>query len=182
MLDLNFKPFPYLTTDRLVLRPLNIEDANEVFLLRSNDSVNKYLGRNKVSVIDEAINFIEKISNAIAKNESLYWAITTKGNNFLIGTICLFSIDIIKDRAEIGYELMPEFQGKGYMQESISAVIRFAFDTLKIKTITATLTPDNSKSISILKRNNFKSDSNYTYASKKEMENLCCFYLELPHQ
>jgi ribosomal-protein-alanine N-acetyltransferase len=182
MLDLNFTPFPDLTTDRLVLRQLNIDDANEIYLLRSDESVNKYLDRDKATVIDDAINFIEKIKNAVAKNESLYWAITIKDNNSLIGTICLFSMDIKKDRAEIGYELIPKFQGKGFMQESISAVIKFAFDTLRIKTITAALTADNSKSVTILERNNFKLDRNFTYASKEELENLSCFYLEQPNQ
>ncbi len=178
MLDLNFTPFPNLRTDRLVLRQLNSDDANEIYLLRSDKSVNKYLNREKATVIDDATNFINKIKTSVAKNESLYWAIDIKGTNSLIGTICLFSIDIEKDRAEIGYELIPKFQGKGFMQESISTVIKFAFDNLRIKTITAALTADNSKSVAILERNNFKLDRNFTYASKEELENLTCFYLE----
>ncbi len=178
MLNLNFTPFPNLITDRLVLRQLNIDDANEIYLLRSNESVNKYLGRDKAAVIDDATNFINKITNAVANNESLYWAITIKGNNSLIGTICLFSIDIEKDRAEIGYELIPKFQGKGFMQESISTVVKFAFDNLRIKTITATPTADNSESVTVLERNNFKLDSNFIYASKEELGNLTCFYLQ----
>ncbi len=182
MLDLNFTPFPNLTTDRLVLRQLNSDDATEIYLLRSDESVNKYLDRDKATVIDDATNFINKIKNAVAKNESLYWAITIKGNNSLIGTICLFSMDIEKDRAEIGYELMPKFQGKGFMQESISTVIKFAFDNLRIKTITATPTADNSKSVTVLERNNFKLDRNFTYASEEELENLTCYYLEQSNQ
>ncbi|MEO7293048.1 MAG: GNAT family N-acetyltransferase, partial [Ginsengibacter sp.] len=114
--------------------------------------------------------------------ESLYWAITIKGNNSLIGTICLFSIDIEKDRAEIGYELIPKFQGYGFMQESISTVIKFVFENLRFKTITAALTADNSKSVIILERNNFKLDRNFTYASKEELGNLTCFYLEQSNQ
>lgn len=182
MIDLNFTTFPNLTTDRLVLRQLHIDDANEIYLLRSDASVNKYLDREKATVIDDATNFINRIKNAVAKNESLYWAITIKGNNSLIGTICLFSMDIEKDRAEIGYELIPKFQGKGFMQESISTVIKFAFDDLRIKTITAALNADNSKSVTILERNYFKLDSNFNYASKEELENLTCFYLEQSNQ
>ena len=182
MLDLNFTPFPNLTTDRLVLRQLLIDDANEIYLLRSDESVNKYLDRNKATVIDDATNFINKIKNAVAKNESLYWAITIKGNSSLIGTICLFSMDIEKDSAEIGYELIPKFQGKGFMQESISTIIRFALDDLRIKTITATLSADNLKSVTVLERNNFKLDRNFTYATKEELENLTCFYLEQSNQ
>lgn len=182
MLDLNFTPFPNLTTDRLVLRQLNSDDANEIYLLRSDESVNKYLDRDKATVIDDAANFINKIKTSVANNESLYWAITIKGNSSLIGTICLFNIDIEKDIAEIGYELIPKFQGKGFMQESISTIIKFAFDNLRIKTITAALAADNCKSVTILERNNFKIDRNFTYASKEELENLTCFYLEQSNQ
>ena len=182
MLDLNFTPFPNLTTDRLVLRQLLIDDANEIYLLRSDESVNKYLDRDKATVIDDATNFINKIKNAVAKNESLYWAITIKGNSSLIGTICLFSMDIEKDSAEIGYELIPKFQGKGFMQESISTIIKFAFDDLRIKIITAALSADNLKSVTVLERNNFKLDRNFTYATKEELENLTCFYLEQSNQ
>ena len=171
MLKLNFTPFPNLATERLVLRELNVDDANEIYLLRSDESVNKYLDRDRATGINDATNFITKIKNAIEKNESLYWAITVKGNSTLIGTICLFSIDIEKERTEIGYELIPEFQGKGFMQESISAIIKFAFHDLKIKTITAALSAHNLKSIAILERNNFKLDRNFTYASKEELEN-----------
>ncbi|MDQ2721182.1 MAG: GNAT family N-acetyltransferase [Bacteroidota bacterium] len=182
MLDLNFTPFPNLATDRLVLRQLTSDDANEIYLLRSDESVNKYLDRDKATVIDDATNFINKIRTSVANNESLYWAISIKGNNSLIGTICLFSIDIEKDIAEIGYELIPKFQGKGFMQESISTVIKFAFDNLRIKTITAALTADNCKSVTILERNNFKIDRNFTYVSKEELKNLTCFYLEQSNQ
>ncbi len=77
---------------------------------------------------------------------------------------------------------MPKFQGKGFMQESISTVIKFAFDNLRIKTITATPTADNSKSVTVLERNNFKLDRNFIYASEEELENLTCYYLEQSNQ
>jgi ribosomal-protein-alanine N-acetyltransferase len=39
MLRINFTPFPVLKTERLFLRQLQTEDANEIFLLRSDDTV-----------------------------------------------------------------------------------------------------------------------------------------------
>ena len=175
-----FTPFPILKTDRLILRQLVNTDDNEIFALRSDDNVNRYLDRDPSKSIEDAKSFIQTITENVKKNDSIYWAISLSGK--LIGTICLFSMDIEKDRAEIGYELIPKFQGKGFMQESISIVIKFAFDNLRIKTITAALTADNSKSVIILERNNFKLDRNFTYASKEELENLTCFYLEQSNQ
>src|SRR5437868_13096004 len=119
MLNLNFTPFPNLITERLFLRQLKIEDANEIFTLRSSDEVNRFLDRPKATTIDEARQFINKINDGINKNESVYWAITFKNDSKLIGTICYWNISKENDRAEIGYELQPRYQGKGIMQEAI---------------------------------------------------------------
>ena len=178
MLDLNFTPFPYLTTDRLILRPLKIEDTNEIMFLRSDERVNKFLDRQKARIIDDATNFIRKIEKGIVNNEWIYLAITIKNIDTLIGTICLFNIDVQKDTAEIGYELNPDFHGKGIMQEAISTVIKFGFDSLKIKITTAFSSADNEKSIKLLERNNFNFDIDFAFSKKEELNNFSCYYLE----
>lgn len=178
MLDLNFTPFPNLTTVRLILRPLKIEDTNEIMFLRSDEKVNKFLDRQKARIIDDATNFIRKIEKGIVNNEWIYWAITIKNNDTLIGTICLFNIDVLNNKVEIGYELNPNFHGKGIMQEAISTVIKFGFDNLRIKNITAFPSADNVKSIKLLERNNFKFDIDFAFATKEELNNLSCYYLE----
>ena len=179
MLNINFTPFPNLTTERLALRQLNIEDANELSLLRSDERVNEFIDRSPSTNIEEAKKFIEKINNGIAANESVYWAIALKDGPSLIGTICFWNISIKDDIAEIGYELKPEFQGKGIMQEAISKVIAFGFDEIKFKVITALPKEGNKKSIQLLLKNNFQLDANHKFVSKKEAEEegLLVYYL-----
>jgi [ribosomal protein S5]-alanine N-acetyltransferase len=53
MLNRTFTPFPILTTERLTLRQPVINDENEIFILRSDGEINKYLGRQKSNTIDE---------------------------------------------------------------------------------------------------------------------------------
>jgi [ribosomal protein S5]-alanine N-acetyltransferase len=158
MLNANFTPFPNLVTERLILRQLEIEDADEIFALRSSDDVNRFLDRPKAITIDEAKQFIYKINNGINKNEGLYWAITLKNEHKLIGTICYWNISKENDRAEVGYELHPYYQGKGIMQEAILKIIDFGFEQMKLKTITAVPSGDNYKSRKLLEKNNFKID------------------------
>src|SRR5688500_12404638 len=105
---INFIPFPNLTTERLILRQLEIQDENEVFALRSDKRVNEFLARPKPEVVEDARKFIEKINDQIAKNAGIYWAITLKNDNKLIGTICYWNIVKEHSRAEIGYELHPD--------------------------------------------------------------------------
>lgn len=91
MREINFTPFPVLKTERLTLRQLVSSDDKEIFALRSNDNINKFLHRKPAESITDAENFIQIITENIQKNDSIYWAITLNGSDKLIGTICLFN-------------------------------------------------------------------------------------------
>ena len=61
---INFTPFPGLTTERLNLRQMKIQDENEIFALRSDERVQEFLDRPKAKIIDDARKFIEKINES----------------------------------------------------------------------------------------------------------------------
>ena len=155
MIDVSFTPFPFLTTENYALRNLMPEDAQEIFALRSSDEINKYLDRPKANTLDDARNFITKIINGIAKNESIFWVVTPKGESKFLGSICLWKISREEAKAEIGFELLPENHGKGIMQEVIPRIIQFGFEEMKLQTIEAELSPRNLKSVRLLEKNNF---------------------------
>lgn len=90
MMDRNFIPFPILTTERLTLTQLSIEDKQNIFALRSDKEINKYLDREPSKTIDDAINFIHKINDNIKNNNSIYWKISLTSTKTFVGTICLF--------------------------------------------------------------------------------------------
>ena len=72
-----------------------------------------------------------------------------------MGTICLWNFSDKENKSEIGYELLPQFQGKGIMQEAFLAVLKFAFEVLQLNMIEAWTVAQNENSIKILKRNHF---------------------------
>jgi len=142
----NLKTFPILTTERLILRQLADSDVKEIFLLRSDALLNKYLDRQPSKTLEDALEFIRKI-----KNDSLsYWAVAQKGNDKLIGIICLCEVSEEKARCEIGYELLTEYQGKGIMREAAKRIIDYSVQTLGVKTIEAYTHKDNQASIHLL--------------------------------
>lgn len=159
MSDRNFKPFPVLQTERLTLRQLVSSDANEIFALRSNENVNKYLDRKRSQSIDDAKAFIQAITKNIDRNDSIYWAITLNGTDKLIGTICLFDFSHNNLKAEIGYELLPDFQGRGIMQEATSKVIDFGIQHIGLNSIEASTHFENQSSTRLLEKFNFKKHS-----------------------
>jgi len=110
MTNINFKPFPVLTTESLTLRQPSIDDQRDVLALRSDPEINKYLGRQPSKTIEDAINFIKKVNENIDKNNSIYWVITFTKTKEFVGTICLFDFSNENSSFEIGYELMTKFK------------------------------------------------------------------------
>ena len=155
MLNLNFNPFPTLTTERLHLREVVIDDKEEIFFLRSDAEVLKYLDKDPSPSIDEAVEHIQKIANLIKTNESILWGITLKDNPKVIGTICYWRMMKEHFRAELGYALHPNYHGKGIMQEAMKAVLDYGFKEMKLHSIEAKVNVENEASIKILERNNF---------------------------
>ena len=152
MVQGNLKTLPKLTTEKLILRELSDSDVQEIFLLRSDSLINKYLDRKPCKTLEDAFGFIKNIKN----NSFSYWAITQKGNDRLVGTICLFNISNEEKKCEIGYELLTEYQGKGIMREAAKKIIEFSIKTLGLKTIDAYTHKDNESSTNLLKELQFK--------------------------
>lgn len=173
---ISFSPFPVLITDRLILRRLRMTDAPGIMRIRSDKRVNEFLDRPVSIDIGQAKKFVEKIEESISGNKSMYWAITLKDTDTLIGTICFWNFVVEKRQGEIGYELHPDFQGKGFMQEAFTAVINFGFTTLKLKTIIGMTKIGNLRSEKLLIRNGFQMDENYEFISKGDAGDLFVYY------
>ena len=73
----------------------------------------------------------------------------------LIGTICLFDFSDDNLKSEIGYELLPEFQGKGIMQEATLKVMDFGIQRIGLNLIKAYTHSENQSSTRLLEKFNF---------------------------
>lgn len=155
MLHTDFYPFPTITTSRLLLRELLPADDTAIRDLRSNPDVNTFLGRPPAIDLETARQFITSTNNRFANAEGLYWVITALPSPQLIGTICLWNYQPQDGSVEIGYELLPAFQGKGYMQEAITAVLTFAFDRMHAALVKAMVVEANLRSIKSLQKQGF---------------------------
>ncbi len=155
MLDCTFNPFPLMSTKRFDLRQITLADDNEIFALRSDEKVIQYLDRPPVETIEEVHKFIKKILTGIEKDEWVHWVITEKPDDKLIGTICLWNLDREKEIGEIGFELLPNYMGKGIMQEVVPLIIDYGFKKMKLKSIEGEVDPGNVKSINLMERFGF---------------------------
>jgi [ribosomal protein S5]-alanine N-acetyltransferase len=156
MLQPNFSPFPTITTDNLILRKIDLTDAQALLFLRSSDEVMQYIDKEKMTSLDDAKKLIELITDGLTENNSICWAISLKVNpSELIGTIGFWKIQKEHYRAEIGYILHPNFWGKGIMQQAIAATIQYGFSNLNLHSIEANTNPLNTASQKLLQKNGF---------------------------
>jgi ribosomal-protein-alanine N-acetyltransferase len=156
MLQPGFTPFPELKTKRLLLRKMTMNDAPEIFFLRSDENVLKYIGKEPAGSIKEAEEFIERINAVVDANETIMWAITLGDNpGKTIGTICYWHLQPENYRAEIGFVLHPEQWRKGIMIEAILKVLEYGFGVMKLHSIEARISPENTASAAILEATGF---------------------------
>ena len=145
-----------LKTLNLDLLPIELNNLDDLFKLRSNKEVVKFVEKKADKTKKETKLFIQKIIVGVKKNETFYWGIHLKNKQNLVGTICLWSFNADKSTAEIGYELHPDFQQKGYMLEASKSIIQYGFEILGLKTISAYTNKLNESSLMLLKKLQFQ--------------------------
>src|SRR3954464_4258636 len=84
---MTFTPFPILKTDRLLLRQLCTDDTADVFIMRSDPEVMKYIPRPLAITLDDAAAVIQMVNDFIEKGEKINWAITAKSTGKVIDMI-----------------------------------------------------------------------------------------------
>ena len=155
MLQVNFDPFPVLHTQRLVLRQTTHADAPQLYFLRSNDDVMRYIGRPRPASIDDIITLIDKIRGNITTNEGIEWCICRPGDDTYIGSISYHKITKDQYSADVGYLLHPDFQKQGILSEAMAAVLDYGFRELGVHFVDAEVHRDNVRSRALLERFRF---------------------------
>jgi ribosomal-protein-alanine N-acetyltransferase len=150
-----FDVFPVFETERLVLREITPDDAEDVFRIYADPQVMRYWGSAPMRSIDEAHGKIAGIAAAFGEREGIRWAITRKGSNQLIGSCGHWRLIKQHFRSEIGYDLAPEHWGQGIMPEAVGAILRFGFERMGLHSVEAQIEPNNQGSRRVLEKLGF---------------------------
>ena len=81
-----FDVFPLLETERLILREITPDDAEDIFRIFADPRVIRYWGAAAMASIGEAHGKIVGITAAFREKFGIRWAITRRGSNRLIGS------------------------------------------------------------------------------------------------
>jgi len=150
-----------LETNRLILRPINLGDKNEIFKYRSNTETNKYQGWIP-QTIDDVETFIRKISQQINEPETWFqYVIIEKETQKIIGDLGIHFLDSENKQVEIGCTLNKDFQNKGYATESVKRAIDYLFKELNKHRIITSIDPENKNSIRLVERIGFRKEAHF---------------------
>ena len=161
MLNTHFDPFPTLTTDRLVLRKLSLDDAEAMFSMRSDAKMMAYIPRPLAKTVDDATTLIQTMLDGLEKQESIVWAMSLKNDPKLIGTIGFWRLKKEDFRAEIGYLLHADYWQKGITFEALQPVLKYAFEGMNCHSIEAVIDPENVASERLLKKCGFVKEAHF---------------------
>ena len=150
-------------TDRLFIRPVNIEDKASIFRYRSDFETNIYQS-SAIQSMEDIDGFFNKISGEI--NVPGIWfqfVIIEQKSNLLIGDIGVHFLesDPENSQVEIGYTLDRNFRGKGYATEALREIIDFLIHRLNKRRIIASIDPANIKSIQLIERLGFRKEAHF---------------------
>ena len=143
-------------TDRLILRPTSEEDAEFILELLNSPKFVKYVGDRNVKSINEAKEYIkEKMTPQLERLGYANYTLIKKSDNHKVGTCGLYDRECLEG-VDIGFALLPEYEGKGYGYESSSKIKYEAINRFKINKLKAITSKDNYSSQKLLSKLEFK--------------------------
>jgi len=137
-----------LTTDRLLIEPLTVNDNNFILELVNTDGWIEFIGNRNVTSQVEATAYIQKI---IDNPNTTYWVVKIKNNQTKIGIITFIKRDYLEHH-DIGFAFLPNFANNGYAYESANTVLKNVIHQNNLSHIFATTVPENIISIKLLKK------------------------------
>lgn len=144
---------PILTTERLKLRPPNIEDAKDMFQRYTSDPLaTKYLLWKTHTSADETVSFLSRKMQATADSGGGRWVICLKDDS-VWGSI---AASVNGHLAEVGYMISQQQWGKGLMTEALQVVVNELWHDEVIWRIEASCHTDNLGSLRVLEKCGFK--------------------------
>ncbi len=147
--------FVNIETKRLLLKCIDQSDREFIFEEFQNDFINQYLfDEEPMTDIEQADDLIEFYNMKEPRNQNR-WVLINKLENKKMGTCGFHLWDREKNKVEIGFELMQQYNGKGYMTEAVEAIIEFARIKMKVNKIIAIVYIDNSKCKRLLEKFGF---------------------------
>lgn len=153
-----FSTFPVIEVgDNVILREFTVKDAKDYLDLYSIKDINKFVPDGMIPKnLADAKSEITAIIDAFRNKQSVYWAISDKKTNKLMGGCGFHDWNRFNARLEIAYDLHPKYWRNGIVFACVSEVVKFAFLEMGGARVQATTVKENDASNNLLLKFGFK--------------------------
>lgn len=148
--------FPRLETERLVLREIVPADAEDLFHIFSDEETMRYWSCLPYTSVDQAHRLIEGLAKVRLAGAGINWAITLRGDERLIGKCGYNEWSKAHRRGDVSYIVAREKRGMGVVSEALGAMLDYGFDHMNLHSVEAGVTPGNEASTRMLQRLGFR--------------------------
>ncbi len=141
-----FSHLPVLKTERLILRPMRMRDAEDLFAYAKDPEVSRHVLWDTHESIWDSRQFLRAAIRQYRRGLPGSFAIVLKDSGRMIGTIGFMWLNTEWLSAEVGYSLSREYWNRGIMTEALRRVVAFGFEELRLNRIEAQHEVDNPAS------------------------------------
>ena len=156
---------PVLETERLILRPLVVSDAETVFTNWTSDpDVARFMRWELHKNVSETQEWLASEEELIESDAVYNWGFVLKETGELIGSGGLVYIEP-KGMYELGYNIMKKYWGQGLATEAAQEIIDFGKNELKQKQFYCCHAKDNPASGKVMTKVGFQYQQDGAYSS-----------------
>ncbi len=138
-----------LETERLLMRPLVEDDVDEIFAMRSDAEIMRFIREPQAR--DESFDWIKLVSGRWHKDKLGFCAVIEKKTGGFLGWCGIWRLKET-DEIEIGYAIDKAHWRKGYATEAAERFMRYAFEDLKAEKLVAVARPENMASRRVMEK------------------------------
>ncbi|MDE0453661.1 MAG: GNAT family N-acetyltransferase [Gammaproteobacteria bacterium] len=141
-----------LATDRLNIRPFEMEDAQALHAFWSNVDVRRYLWDGIILPIDTVRGIIRQSIADFEAHGFGFFSLDLKVTEPKIVGFCGFRRFEDGEQIELLFGILPEYWGEGFVTEAAREVLRYGFEEAGITRIIAAADTPNQRSVRLLMR------------------------------
>ena len=142
-----------LESERLLMRVIVKEDADDFYRYAKEDALCRYLIWNPHTSRQYTVRYIERVLCAYRDGRFFEFALVEKATRRMIGTCGITRVDAENRCAEIGYVIATDCQGKGYATEAVRTMLAFLFNTFGFHRVEARFMKGNAASLRVMEKN-----------------------------
>jgi RimJ/RimL family protein N-acetyltransferase len=142
-------------TERLIVRKFTNADADEYYVLNSNEDVMRYIRPIRTREECDKL-FNETVLKGFEESYKGIWAITEKASGNFIGCFVIMPIPDDMEKTQLGYSFFPEYWGRGYATEATKEGLNYFRDKTPLTEIYAVTEAPHIASQKVLLKNGFE--------------------------